>query len=100
MSNLAEQEPYVSIKDVAQHLSVSTSTIRAWIRAGRIPRDTYMKLGNTYRFRLSDVVDALMEYNDSTEEVEQVNDPETETTEPDTVEEIVGEWDGEQDEDI
>lgn len=52
-------EPLVPIEDVAKHFTVSISTIRGWLRQGHIPRDTYMKLGNTYRFQLSKVVDAL-----------------------------------------
>ena len=52
-------EPFVPIEEVAKHFTVSVSTIRAWLRQGYIPRDTYMKLGNTYRFQLSKVVEAL-----------------------------------------
>ena len=53
-------EPYVPIEDVAKHFSVSISTVRAWVRQKHIPEDTYVKIGNTYRFRLSDVVTAVM----------------------------------------
>ena len=52
-------EPLIPIEDVAKHFTVSVSTIRAWLRQGYIPRGTYMKLGNTYRFQLSKVVEAL-----------------------------------------
>lgn len=52
-------EPLIPIEDVAKHFTVSVSTIRAWLRQGYIPRETYMKLGNTYRFQLSKVVEAL-----------------------------------------
>lgn len=52
-------EPLIPIEDVAKHFTVSVSTIRAWLRQGYIPRDAYMKLGNTYRFQLSKVVEAL-----------------------------------------
>lgn len=60
-------EPLIPIEDVAKHFTVSVSTIRAWLRQGYIPRDTYMKLGNTYRFQLSKVVEALtkIEKNDT-----------------------------------
>lgn len=54
-----KSEPFIPIEEVAKHFTVSVSTIRAWLRQGHIPRDTYMKLGNTYRFQLSRVVDAL-----------------------------------------
>ncbi|OUV41181.1 MAG: hypothetical protein CBC71_05785 [Rhodobacteraceae bacterium TMED111] len=52
-------EPYVPIEDVAKHFSVSQSTVRAWVRQKHIPEDTYVKIGNTYRFCLSDVATAL-----------------------------------------
>ena len=50
---------YVPIEDVAKHFSVSISTIRAWVRQKEIPDDTYIKVGNTYRFNIEDVSDAL-----------------------------------------
>ena len=52
-------EPFVPIEDVAKHFAVSISTIRAWIRQGHIPRKTYVKIGNTYRFKLPAVDAAL-----------------------------------------
>tara|TARA_B100000965_G_scaffold406733_1_gene447739 strand:+ start:9565 stop:9837 length:273 start_codon:yes stop_codon:yes gene_type:complete len=53
------QEPYVPIESVAKHFSVSISTIRAWVRQSYIPQETYIKVGSTYRFRVSDVAEAL-----------------------------------------
>tara|TARA_R100001129_G_C5307205_1_gene244107 strand:- start:42 stop:305 length:264 start_codon:yes stop_codon:yes gene_type:complete len=52
-------EPFVSIEDVAKHFSVSISTVRSWVRQKRIPENTYIKIGNTQRFRIRDVADAL-----------------------------------------
>ena len=52
-------EPFVPIEDVAKHFSVSISTVRAWVRQEHIPKDTYVKIGNTYRFRVGDVANAL-----------------------------------------
>ena len=52
-------EPFVPIEGVAKHFAVSISTIRAWLRQGHIPKHTYVKIGNTYRFKLPAVVDAL-----------------------------------------
>ena len=52
-------EPFVTIEDVARHFSVSVSTVRAWVHQKHIPEDTYIKIGNTYRFRVSDVATAL-----------------------------------------
>lgn len=53
------EEPYVPIDDVAKHFTVSISTIRAWVRHGNIPPNTYIKIGNTYRFKISEVANAL-----------------------------------------
>jgi len=52
-------EPFVPIEDLAKHFSVSISTVRAWVRQKHIPKDTYIKIGNTYRFRIGDVSHAL-----------------------------------------
>lgn len=52
-------EPFVPIEDLAKHFTVSVSTVRAWVRQGLIPKDTYIKVGNTYRFCVSKVVSAL-----------------------------------------
>tara|TARA_R110000765_G_scaffold4167_3_gene13298 strand:- start:1247 stop:1522 length:276 start_codon:yes stop_codon:yes gene_type:complete len=51
--------PFVPIEDLSKHFSVSVSTIRAWVRQGHIPKDTYIKVGNTYRFSIDDVSGAL-----------------------------------------
>jgi len=59
MTQPEQKEPFIPIEDVAKHFTVSVSTVRAWLRQGYIPRETYMKLGNTYRFQLSKVVEAL-----------------------------------------
>lgn len=52
-------EPFVPIEDLAKHFTVSVSTVRAWVRQDLIPKDTYIKVGNTYRFSVSKVVNAL-----------------------------------------
>jgi len=52
-------EPFVPIEGVAKHFAVSISTIRAWLRQGHIPKNTYVKIGNTYRFKLPAVAEAL-----------------------------------------
>jgi excisionase family DNA binding protein len=57
---MSEEEGYVPIDNVAKHFSVSVSTIRAWIKDGKIPKDTFMQLGTTYRFKLSAVEGALV----------------------------------------
>lgn len=52
-------EPYVPIEELAKHFTVSVSTVRAWVRQGLIPKHTYIKVGNTYRFGVTKVVEAL-----------------------------------------
>ena len=49
----------VSIDDLAKTLAVSVSTIRTWLKDGAIPRQTYIRVGNTYRFELEEVISAL-----------------------------------------
>jgi excisionase family DNA binding protein len=56
-------ESFVPIEDLAKHFSVSISTVRAWVRQKHIPEDTYIKVGSTYRFRVSDVESALTKVN-------------------------------------
>ena len=53
-------EVFVPIEKVAKHFSVSLSTIRAWVRQDKIPPNTYVKVGTTYRFNLVDVEGALV----------------------------------------
>ena len=65
-------EPLVPIETVARHLTVSVSTVRAWLRQGYIPKDAYLKLGNTYRFQLSEVVSALRKNDEKADPVEPV----------------------------
>ncbi len=50
---------YVTINAVAEKFNVSVSTIRQWIRKDNIPRNTYIKVGNTYRFILEEVENSL-----------------------------------------
>jgi predicted site-specific integrase-resolvase len=58
-----ELERFVPIEELAKHFSVSISTVRGWLRQGYIPKDTYLKIGNTYRFNLPKVVEALTANN-------------------------------------
>jgi excisionase family DNA binding protein len=54
------EEVFVPIEDVAKHFSVSVSTVRAWIRQNLIPA---LKLGGVYRFKISEVEQALKKLN-------------------------------------
>lgn len=47
-------EKWVNLEDVAEYLSVSKDTIRAWIRENKIP---YYKAGKRYKFKISEVDD-------------------------------------------
>lgn len=69
-------EPFVPIEDLAKHFSVSVSTIRAWLRQGLIPAHTYIRAGNTYRFSISKVVDALSGPREEKEKPQSVEEPE------------------------
>ena len=68
-------KPFVPIEELAKHFTVSVSTVRAWVRQGHIPKDTYLKIGNTYRFNLSKVVDALSSTPKDEPEVSKTEDP-------------------------
>jgi len=50
---------FVPIEKVANHFCVTVHTIRAWVRQGHIPRNAYVKVGNTYRFSVSRITEAL-----------------------------------------
>lgn len=61
-------QEYVSIEAVAVKFSVSISTVRSWIKKGFIPRDSYIKAGNTYRFKLDEIESSLREDKDEEDE--------------------------------
>jgi excisionase family DNA binding protein len=50
---------YVTLDELAAHVGVKVSTVRQWVKRGFVPRETYIKAGNTYRFCVEDVVAAL-----------------------------------------
>ena len=60
-----EDTPYVNINKVADYFQVSVSTVRKWVNNDYIPDDTYIKVGEVYRFRLNDVESALSEVTKS-----------------------------------
>ena len=47
-----EVEKWVNLEDIANHLSVSTDTVRNWIKSGKIP---FYRAGKRYKFRISEV---------------------------------------------
>jgi uncharacterized protein YjcR len=68
---MTNSEPFVPIEDLAKHFNVSISTVRAWIRQEHIPKDTYIKICSTYRFRVGDVANALTKTKSERREVPQ-----------------------------
>ena len=50
---------YAPIEELSKHLAVSISTVRGWIKKHDIPENTYIRVGNTYRFNIDAVVEAL-----------------------------------------
>jgi excisionase family DNA binding protein len=54
------ETPFATIEEVAKYFVVSVATVRTWLRNGTIPKHTYLKVGNTYRFNLPDVATALV----------------------------------------
>jgi len=67
-------EQFSTTEDVAKHFQVSIATVRAWVRKGDIPENTYAHFGNTYRFKLSAVVDAILNKKDSNLEVPEITE--------------------------
>jgi excisionase family DNA binding protein len=57
------EEKYLTLEQVAQHYQVSLSTVRSWVRMGAIPADKYIKVGKTFRFKISEVDAALRALN-------------------------------------
>lgn len=53
---------YVTADKLAAYLDVSTTTIRLWVSTRKIPEAAYIKIGNTYRFHLRAVDDALRNF--------------------------------------
>lgn len=45
-------EKWVNLEDIAEHLSVSTDTVRAWIKNGKLP---FYSAGKRYKFKISEV---------------------------------------------
>lgn len=62
------EDKYVDIQKLAEHFMVSVSTVRVWIRKGILPADSYLKVGNTFRFKLPEVETALRNYAKRQEE--------------------------------
>jgi len=57
---MENKESFVPIEEIADHFSVSVSTIRSWVRRKHISPNSFIKVGSTYRFKISDVTDSLL----------------------------------------
>ena len=51
---------FVNVKGVADHFKVSERLIRTWVNQGKIPKNTYVHIQQTYRFDLAAVEAALL----------------------------------------
>lgn len=68
------EEPYVPIGQVAKLFNVQTTTIAKWVRQNHIPAGTYVKMGNTYRFKIKKLEQMLMERTMEEAELEASDD--------------------------
>jgi len=71
-------KPYVNIEELSRYVGVTITTLRSWVRTGAIPRETYIRAGQTYRFHLADVEAHLRGLRIGEPEEEEVAAPEAE----------------------
>ncbi len=45
-------EKWVNLEDIAEYLSLSQDTVRAWVRDGKLP---VYRAGKRYKFKISEV---------------------------------------------
>ena len=50
--NINENERWLSVEEIANHIGCSKDTIRAWIKKNTIP---YHKVGRQFKFKISEV---------------------------------------------
>jgi excisionase family DNA binding protein len=85
---------YVNLEELAEHVGVKVSTVRQWVKRGFIPRNTYIKAGNTYRFCLADVINALRQEEQPKEQPkEQPEETPKESSEAPSIEAMLSELD-------
>ena len=73
-------------------------TVRSWVSKGHIPKTCYIKLGNTYRFSISDTIAALTDRSQEPEEI--ANLPFYEDTQEDELENPQLSFDFDEDDDL
>lgn len=44
-------------KEVAEHFGVTETTVRTWVREGRVPESAYVRLPRRYRFDIQAMVE-------------------------------------------
>ncbi len=52
MANEELKDKWFNIEDIAEYLSITQDTARAWVRDGKLPA---YKVGKRYKFKLSEV---------------------------------------------
>jgi len=52
LQNTNENERWLSVEEIANHIGCSKDTIRAWIKKNTIP---YHKVGRQFKFKISEV---------------------------------------------
>jgi hypothetical protein len=57
-------EKWVTIDDVAAHFTIAIPTVRLWVRQNKITPASYLKVGNTYRFKLGKVEQDLLAFDE------------------------------------
>ncbi len=57
---MSELPTYVPLGTMAEKLSLAEITLRNWLREGKIPKHTYIKVGNTYRFNFEAIEKELL----------------------------------------
>lgn len=70
-----QTDSYVPIEELASRLMLKPNTIRIWVREGKVPKHTYIKVGNTYRFNVGEVVKALTPKDDEPEQQDEAPSP-------------------------
>ena len=64
---------YVTIDKLAEHFGLAVTTLQKWVKTGNIPRGTYVKAGQTYRFNLRAVEHALTGEKDAPKSVVEID---------------------------
>lgn len=72
--NSSEDDPFVGVDEVANHFGVSVSAVRSWVQKKKVPTNSYVKIGTTYRFKIGVMEAALFEQNETADTSEEEDD--------------------------